>query len=366
MTARPRIYLDHAATTPILPAAKAAMVEAMERWANPSSPHAEGRAARAALEDARERIKTALGWTGEMIFTSGATEAISLGLSRARCDRRLMSPVEHDAVVRAAPDAAMLPLDHNGELDLHALKKALRGRGRPLLALQHVNSETGQVQRLDDAIAVVRGAGGLVFSDAAQSAGRMPLPDADLIAVSAHKLGGPPGIGALLVKDLAILEATGGQERGYRGGTENVLGAVGFAAALEHPRSGASESALFDATCRLVETMSDLGGNQVFGGRGVEQSQSESGHIMALSMPGLSAATQLVRFDLAGFAVSAGSACSSGSMKPSRVLAAFGVDPDEAARTIRISFGWDTTPEDIAAFGQAWLRIAEDGRKRAA
>jgi cysteine desulfurase len=366
MTQRPRIYLDHAATTPILPAAKAAMVEAMERWANPSSPHAEGRAARAALEDARERIKKALGWSGELIFTSGATEAIEIAMRCAKLKRRLLTPVEHDCVYRAAPDGELLTLDRNGEVDRDDLSRRLQSAGPALVAIQHVNSETGQIQPVDELAAAVRNVGGLTLCDAAQSSGKRPLPNADIVVVSAHKLGGPPGIGALLVRDLSTLQAGGGQERGYRGGTENVPGAVGFATALENQPDAAFVTSLNFAQDDLVEAIFDQGGRQIMSGYGRERSAAYSWHILALSMPRLPAATQLIKFDLAGFAVSAGSACSSGSMKPSRALTAFGIDPDEVGRTIRISFGWNTDADHIAAFGEAWLRIASEARSRAA
>jgi len=219
----------------MLPQARDAMIEGMARWANPSSPHAEGRAARAALEDARARIKAALGWEGELIFTSGASEALAIGLSRAKATRRIVSAVEHDAVFRAAPDADVLALNA-GRPDRDSLAMMLTAPGRPVVAIQHTNSETGAI--LLDAhdeplIEQVRQAGGLFLSDCVQSAGKYVLPDADMIVVSAHKLGGPPGIGALLVRDFSMLEASGGQEFGYRGGTENLPAILGFARAAE-------------------------------------------------------------------------------------------------------------------------------------
>ena len=254
-----RIYLDHAATTPILPAAKAAVAEAMERWANPSSPHAEGRAARAALEDARARIKAALGWDGALIFTSGASEALAIALGRAKVERRLVSAVEHDAVFRAAPDAEFLPIK-NAVVDQDVLADKLGAGGKAIVAIQHVNPETGTVlreryEKSDPLATQIREQGGLILCDCAQSGewaahirdGRLPgLPDADMLVFSAHKLGGPPGIGALLVRDLGMLEAIGGQEQGYRGGTENLPGAVGFAAALETRQAPSQE--FVDAT----------------------------------------------------------------------------------------------------------------------
>jgi cysteine desulfurase len=365
-----RIYLDHAATTPILPAAKAAMMEAMERWANPSSPHAEGRAARAALEDARERIKRALGWDGELIFTSGATEAIEIAMRRAKRPRCLVSPFEHDAVYRAAPDATVLkagdPRDFaSWTVDQPGLERELRQGAPAVVALQSVNSETGtdQLAVLRDIAPEVREHGSVLLSDCSQSAGLAPLPDADMIVVSAHKLGGPPGIGALLVRDLGLLEASGGQEQGYRGGTENVPAALGFAAALEAIQRNTDGYATWPAE---IESSVGLLLEQLRGTRAelVAPGARQSPHILAIAMPDLSASAQLIQFDLAGIAVSAGSACSSGSLKRSRALAAFGVPEALAERTIRVSFGWSTTAADIGAFADAWwsIRMRVQGR----
>lgn len=348
-----RTYLDHAATTPLLPAAREAMLRGFADWANPSSPHAEGRRARAALEDARVRLATALDWTGEVIFTSGASEALGIALGRAKADRRLISAVEHDAVFRAAPDAEVLPITadprgRRGEVDMAALQAALATPGRPLVAIQSINSETGtrQLAAADMAVVdLVREAGGIILADCSQSAGKYPLPDADMIVVSAQKLGGPIGIGALLVKDFTLLEPGGGQERGYRAGTENLPGALGFAAALE---DGGMDS-WRTTSCQRSEFRQRLSrrGIVIAPGR-------QCGHIFAVASEKFSANALLVRLDAMGFAVSAGSACSSGTLKPSRVLAAFGIDPDLAGNTIRVSLGWNTTPDELAAFADAW------------
>ncbi len=346
-----RVYLDHAATTPMRPEAIAAVDEGMRRWANPSSPHAEGRAARAMLEDARARIKAALGWTGELIFTSGASEALSIALGRAKVERRIVSAVEHDAVFRAAPGAAVLPVVE-GQPDGDYLADFLKRPGRAIVAVQSINSETGTMLlpfAEPAAIALVREAGGVFLSDCSQSAGKYPLPDADMIVVSAHKLGGPPGIGALLVRDLGMLEPVGGHEFGYRMGTENLPGALGFAAALEAISIGDWPTS--------AETRLDFG-NALRRVGEIVSPGTPCAHIYAVAMPRLSAAAQLIRFDAMGFAVSAGSACSSGTLKRSRALEAFGVDEDTASRTIRVSFGWSTTPAEIDAFRAAWLEVA--------
>lgn len=373
-----RIYLDHAASTPILPAARAAMLEGMARWANPSSQHREGRAARAALEDARARIKAALGWTGELIFTSGASEALSIALGRTK-RRVLVSAVEHDAVFRAAPEARTLPLGPRAQVSHDALAEALRTGPPTIVAIQHINSETGVEQPVGTYADAIRAAGGILLSDCSQSAGKLPLPDADIIVLSAHKLGGPPGIGGLLVRDLSMIEAVGGQESGYRQGTQNVPAAMGFAAALEafavgrfpgrHPDALPMAEWLWhlgDSILDLEYPIGQAGGDQLPTTLDLGTGAMFGGWILALAMPGLSAAAQLVRFDSAGFAVSAGSACSSGALKTSRALAAFGVPEGEAARTIRVSFGWSTTPAEIDSFLDTWLEIASDARSRAA
>jgi len=332
---RERIYLDHAATSPLRPEARAAMEEGFRLWANPSSPHAEGRKARAALEDARERIKRVLGWEGELIFTNGASEALWIALNRAKVERRIVSAVEHDAVFRAAPDAEVFTGD-----------EAL-GPGT-LLAVQHVNSETGTINPVSDMARTLGETGALLLSDCAQSAGKLALPDADMIVVSAHKFGGPIGIGALLVRDFNLLDPVGGHERGYRQGTENLPGALGMAAALE---AGDAESWATTEAQRLG-----------FGAALGQQGQmiapgAQASHIFALAHPSMSAQALLIRLDAMGFAVSAGSACSSGTLKKSRVLDAFGVPDDVAARTIRVSLGWSTTPEDLDRFNKAWSSL---------
>lgn len=348
------------------PEARDAVIEGMARWANPSSPHAEGRAARAALEEARARIKAALGWDGELIFTSGASEALAIGLGRAKAERRIVSAVEHDAVFSAAPGAEVLPLAE-GRVDAEVLAETL-DRGRAVVAIQHVNSETGVIQPVDSLTAIVRERGGLLLSDCAQSAGKFALPDADMIVVSAHKLGGPPGVGALLVRDFAMLEPAGGQEFGYRRGTENLPGVLGFAAALDATPILADGTAewlsrshgIADCLLDLEYSMQRAGGDWISGGGMLGLT------ILAVAMPHLPAAAQLIRFDAMGFAVSAGSACSSGTLKTSRALRAFGIDEAIAARTIRVSFGWNTTVAEIEAFRDAWLSMAEEARGRAA
>jgi cysteine desulfurase len=347
-----RIYLDHAATSPPRPEAKAAMEEGFALWANPSSPHAEGRKAKAALEDARARVKKALGWEGEVIFTSGASESAELALTRAKAGARLVSAVEHDALLKAAPAAERLPVRPDGSLDLDALREAVQ-RETPLVAVQHVNSETGNRQDLASIGTIVKEAGGLLLADCSQSAGKFVLPACDMAIVSAHKFGGPIGVGALLVRDFALLEPAGGHERGYRRGTENLPGALGMAAALEACAKPHVAADVLEPLDRLAADCHAIGGTWLG-----DLLSDPTPFIRALAMPGMSGSAQVMRFDMAGFAISQGSACSSGTMKTSHVLEAMGLDAKTAANTIRISFGWSTTREEVSRFCETWLEFA--------
>ena len=355
-----RLYLDHAATTPVLPEAAAAVADGMARWANPSSPHAEGRAARAALEEARARIAAAYDWKGETLFTSGASESLGIALARSVADRCLISAVEHDSVIRAAANAAVVPVDSSGLVDTQALDAALAITGRPLVAIQWANSETGVRQPIAALAERIKAAGGLFLVDAAQMPAGVDADvaaHADFIAVSAHKRGGPPGIGALLVRDLGTLLPSGGQERGYRPGTENLPGALGFAAALGMAEDVSGMAAL---RARLDDAIARSGGEVVAAAQDCHPA------IGSYRMRGLAATTQLIRFDMAGIAVSAGSACSSGSMKPSHVLGAMGWSVDASREVVRVSFGRATTAADIDRFVTEWRAISRSARAFAA
>jgi cysteine desulfurase len=335
------------------------MARALELWANPSSPHAEGRAARKALEQARATVADVLGWRHDVIFTSGASEAVGMVGKRARVDGRAYGATEHDIVPASMGEGAkVLPVDSDGLLDMAALESVLSG-APALIAVQHVNNETGVIQPMQAIAAKVRDAGSLLLADCAQSAGKLPLPDADFIAISAHKLGGPPGIGALLVRDLATLEASGGQEKGYRRGTQNLPAACGMAAALESRAFERAMPRLADLRRRLDE------GVRALAGVVVAEAAERIANIGALAMPGARSSGLLVQFDLAGFAVSAGSACASGAMKESRVLKAMTVDPAVASSFVRISFGPYTREADVDALLAEWRRIAERQRQAA-
>ncbi|WP_067737252.1 cysteine desulfurase family protein [Novosphingobium naphthalenivorans] len=337
-----RIYLDYAATTPLFPQAREAWLHGAAIWANPSSPHAEGRAARAALEDARARVKTALGWDGEVVFTSGASEALAIAMGRSKAPLVAVSPVEHDSVLRLAGDAVRLDVDGCGRVAAESTGMA------GLVAVQQVNSETGVVQDLAAIAQAVRSAGGVLLADCAQGAGKRALPEADLIVLSAHKFGGPVGTGALLVRDWNLLHPTGGQERGYRPGTENLPGVLAMAAALEAGAEWIAEAGRLRAL--LDAAIVQAGGEMVAGG--AERSPT----IGAYRMPGKSANAQLIRFDALGIAVSAGSACSSGSLKTSHVLQA--MDYPHPSEVIRVSIGRETREDEVSRFIEAWKQVA--------
>lgn len=377
----PRVYLDHAATTAMTPAAIAAVGEGMARWANPSSPHAEGRAARAALEQARHAIAAAYGWTGETLLTSGASESLAIALGRSVAARRFVAAVEHDAAIRAGGEAERLAVGADGVIDLAALGAILlpsasgvveqhaaeagfstaletNERGKALICVQWANSETGVRQPIAAIAEIVHAAGGLLLVDAAQMPASGELAaQADFIALSAHKRGGPPGIGALLVRDLATLHPSGGQERGYRAGTENLPAALGYAAALAEPEPVAHWAAM---RARLDDAIRRSGGVVV------ADDSPRHPAIASYHLPNVAAAAQLIRLDAAGFAVSAGSACSSGSMKPSHVLGAMGWSEAASREVIRVSFGRTTSERDIDAFIAVWRQVARATRQFAA
>jgi len=358
LSASERIYLDHAATTPVLAEAQAAVTRAFAHWANPSSPHADGRAARALLEEARSTIAEVLGWRHDVIFTSGASEAIEIAAKRVRVPGRAHGATEHAIVPYAMGSGSkVIPVTPDGLIDQDALDEILAG-GPALVAIQQVNNETGVIQPLERITQKVRAAGSLLLADCAQSAGKMPLPDADFVAACAHKLGGPPGIGVLLVKDLASLEAIGGQEMGYRRGTQDVPAALAFAAALA--------ARPYDMEClgELRHQFEDA--VRAEGGIIIAENAPRIATIGSVSVPGTNNASLLIQMDLAGIAVSAGSACSSGKMKASAVLEAMGVPADVASGFLRVSFGPHTSKADVDRFLDEWRRLRSRSKSEAA
>ncbi len=352
-----RIYLDHAATTPIIPAARAAYAAAMDAWSNPNSPHDEGRGSRSLLEQARDTLKRVLGWSHDVIFCSGASEAVEIAGRRARIAGRAYGATEHAIVPFAMGEAAaILPVDANGLIDEDALDAVL-AKGPTLVAIQHVNNETAVIQPIERIAEKVRAAGSLLLADCAQSASKLELPDVDFIAICAHKLGGPPGIGALLVKDLATLEPCGGgQEQGYRRGTQDVPSACAFAAALAAKPYDMAKMAVLRERLEV--------GVKAARGVIIAEGAPRTPTIGAIALPGATSMAMLVQLDLAGIAVSAGSACSSGKAKASHVLAAMKLPQALSAGYLRLSFGPDTSAADVDAFLAEFTRLSE--RQRAA
>ena len=351
-----RIYLDHAATTPLLPAARDACLSAFENWANPSSPHADGRAAQYLLENARARLKKALGWQGDVIFTSGASEGLAIALGTSKPDRQLVSPIEHDVVLRFAQHHNFLPVDADGMVEPSELERMLgNSKGQALVAIQSVNNETGVIQDMPALLKIAKENRAVFLADCSQSAGKIPLPDADMIVIAAHKFGGPPGVGALLIKDLNLLNARGGQEHGYRSGTQNLPYIMAMVAALEAPANWADRAA--ELRHHLDEAIHKEGGAVI------AQNAPRIATIASYHMPGVAANTQLIKFDMAGFSVSAGSACSSGTLKPSHVLSAMGIEEKAAREVIRVSIGRDTTRAHIYAFIEQWRAIFASAKR---
>lgn len=352
-------YLDHNATSPLRPAAFDAMVEAMRVGGNPSSVHAAGRKARAIVDKARREVASLVGASpGETIFTSGGTEANNLALLGAGRRRVLVSAVEHDSVRRAAPRAETLPVDGEGVVDLGALEVALAASPEPaLVSVMLANNETGVLQPIEEVVRLARAAGALVHCDAVQGAGKVPVDlrelGVDYLSVSAHKLGGPTGVGALIVRKAAPLvpdRRGGGQESNRRAGTENVAGIAGFAAAAQASGRGLDVVEMRDRLeLALVQTARDA---RIYGANA-----PRLGNTTCISMPGVPAETQVMALDLAGVCISAGAACSSGKVQQSPVLTAMGVPAAEAASAIRVSLGWNSEAGDIERLITAWQSL---------
>jgi cysteine desulfurase len=371
------IYADYNATAPMRPEARDAMLAALDLGAaNPSSVHRAGRAARAVVERARAQIGGAIGSRAEdILFTSGGTESLALAIQGAVAALNgkatlIVSAIEHEAASKAAAHAGV-PVETayvlaSGQVDLADLKTRLAAwdkalKGTPVLVLMLANNETGIVQPVAEAAAIVRGAGGLTVCDAVQGLGKVQvnaaLLGADFIALSAHKIGGPQGVGALWHRAGAPLKAVqygGGQERGLRSGTENVAGIAGFGAAAEAAARDLPKYAAFTKNRDAMEARLKAEGGVTVIGEGAPRLAGTSN----FARPGFRAETQVMAMDLAGVCVSAGSACSSGKVKRSLVLLAMGADDALAESAIRTSFGWDTRPEDFERVADAWLEAA--------
>ena len=345
-----RAYLDHNATTPLRPEARVAMLRAMDVVGNPSSVHAEGRAAKSLVEAARAQVAAALGADGaDVIFTSGATEAAALALAGRGLHG---AEIEHEAV--AAWVATDLAVDRSGLVTVSDPARS---------TLQLANSETGVIQSLPE---------GLAVSDMTQGFGKLPLAfnwtGVTMALVSAHKLGGPKGIGALVIRrgtDLAAQLRGGGQEQGRRAGTENIIGIAGFGAAAEAAARDLADGvwARVAELRNILEKAIEAGApDTIFPGRDVDRLPNTS----CIATSGWKGETQVMQMDLAGFAVSAGSACSSGKVRASRVLRAMGYDDDVAGGAIRVSLSPQTTEDEVLRFAETWLAKRHKFSARAA
>jgi cysteine desulfurase len=363
-----RVYLDHNAASPLRTEARDAIAAALAVGANPSSVHGPGRAARALIEEARARVAALAGVPPEsVVFTSGATEANNLALKGAAVARRLVSAVEHASVLEASAGAERIPVDGRGVVDVAALERMLAADAGPtLVSVMAANNETGVVQPLAEIARATRAAGALLHCDAAQAPGRLALEPiaavADLVSLSSAKIGGPMGAGALIVGDgvaLAPLLAGGGQERRLRAGTENLLGIVGFGAAAARARidlAAATRVALMrdwlEARAKVLAPEAEAIG------AGAPRLPNTS----ALALPGIPAESQIMALDLAGIAVGAGAACSSGKISRSHVLTAMNLPESITSATIRVSLGPSTTEAEIEAFLAVWLDLRARAR----
>lgn len=360
-------YLDWNATARLRPQARAAMAMALEVTGNPSSVHGAGRAARRLVEQARENVAALVGVAAtDVVFTSGGTEANALALSPPLGDALLVSAVEHPSVLAGGLFAAVeqIPVTPAGLVDLAALEARLTAQVRPLVSIMLANNETGAIQPVAEAAAKVHAAGGLLHIDAVQAPGRIVCNfkslGADLMTLSAHKIGGPQGIGALIKRtdlDISALIRGGGQERGRRAGTENVAGIVGFGAAAQAVCASAGNEVA--EMIRLRDLLED----------GIRRIAPEVvifsldaprlPNTTLFAVPGMKAEIAVIAFDLEGVAVSSGAACSSGKVTPSHVLAAMGVVPELARGAIRASLGYSTAESEIRAFLNALAKLVE-------
>jgi cysteine desulfurase len=369
-----RVYLDWNATTPLHREAREAMTAAWALPGNPSSVHAEGRQARRLVEEARAAIAGAVGAQArDVVFTSGGTEANALaltpGLRRGSIlpvQRLVVSAIEHPSVLAggrfAAHAIATVGVTHSGLVDLDRLRATLEGELPSLVSVMLANNETGALQPVAAAGEIVHAAGGLLHVDAIQAFGKIPFDinmlNADLVTLSAHKIGGPKGVGALvLAEGLSGLEPLlrgGGQERGHRAGTENIAGIAGFGAAVRAAMGGLESGAIRLETLRnrLEAGLRQTPGVIVF-----SDDVPRLPNTTLFTVPGLKAETAVIGFDLAGFAVSSGSACSSGKVQPSHVLEAMGAGRERAKGAVRLSLGWSTSEQEIDRCLEAWRKL---------
>lgn len=357
------VYLDHNATTPVRPEAVRAVADALAETGNPSAAHAYGRRARARLEAAREAVAELVGARAEqVVFTAGGTEANALALLGSGRARLLVSAIEHESVLKARPDAEIVPVDADGVIDLDALKRMLAADRRPAqIALMLANNITGALQPVAEAAQIAKQAGALLHCDAIQAAGKIALDlralGADTLALSAHKLGGPQGAGALIVAPgvaLAPLIRGGGQESNLRSGTEPVPALAGFGAAAKAARQGLARFAEIERLRdRMEADIRALSPQAVI----FAQSRPRLPNTSAIALKGEKNDQLAMRLDLAGVMVSAGAACAAGKIAKGHVLAAMGVEPELAQGSLRLTLGWTTSLAEIEFFRTAWAGL---------
>jgi len=358
------VYLDYNASGLVRPEVREAMDEALADGGNPNAVHAAGRRARARVENARAKVADLVGADPTaIVFSSGGTEsnaqAVASGLA-AGCERVIVSATEHPCVAEAAAVSGatveVLPVDGHGVVDLAWLAEALRRPGRALVAIHHANNESGVIQPIAEAAALVRAAGGWLHVDAIQSAGKIPVDmralDADSLTLSAHKLGGPQGVGCLVLKAgreaMKILHGAG-QERGLRAGTENTPGIVGFGVAAECAARDLPDAMAHASWRDAAEAKVKAAGATIIG-----EGAPRLPNTLFMAVEGWDSPQQLITLDLAGVMISAGSACSSGKTKPSKTILAMGLD-HLATGGVRVSGGWGTTEADWIRFAGAWV-----------
>jgi len=358
------IYLDHNASAPLLPEAREAVVAALSVTGNASSVHGFGRRARRMIDEARARVAALVGAPAEsVVFTSGGTEANNLALANPEGRCILVSAIEHDSVSRAAPDARRIPVSRDGVVDLPALEAMLaREPDSPaLVSVMLANNETGVVQPVAEVAAIARRHGAQLHCDAIQAAGKIAIDmeglGANLLSLSAHKLGGPSGVGALVALGGLPVEPMlrgGGQESWRRAGTENLAGIVGFGAAAEIAARDLGKAAQVGALRDEIERrILDIAPDAPIYGANAPRLANTA----CIGMPGVKGETQVIAFDLAGIALSAGAACSSGKVTPSAVLQAMGAGKDAAGQAVRVSLGRGNGPGDVERFVAAWRAL---------
>ncbi len=365
MTLTYRSYLDFNATAPNRPEVIDAVVRAMRKWGNASSVHADGRAARSCVEEARKKVAALVGGSpNNVIFTGSGTESNNQAIRAISCERLIVSGIEHESVLRAREDVIICPVESNGIIDLAALEKLLfESKKQTVVSIMLANNETGILQPVAEACRLARKAGTFFHCDAVQAAGKIPVDIRDLgvdsLALSAHKIGGPQGVGALVCKDISHISRFihgGGQESGLRAGTENVAGIVGYGVAAERALLGLPS--FYDLRCfrddlekRVLEIEPKI---KIFG-KGLDRLPNTS----KFATKGLSSELQVMALDLDGVSISAGSACSSGKIETPYVLAAMGVPEELGLCAIRVSLGWTTTADDIDRFIESWKKLRD-------